>query len=161
MLNKCAFTLFEIVVTVALISLLTAIALPAFLDIGRRAEVAGIRSTLSDMRLALTLKVAKGIMHDANLEQWAHNGNSPLYPMRDNLREAPASYAGIRAAPSAPGTWYDDKITHELVYVPRHSNLAHSAGKPLNKLRWRIELQAEDKHQVNWLTLRPTHPIEW
>jgi prepilin-type N-terminal cleavage/methylation domain-containing protein len=161
MLNRRAFTLFELVVTVALISILAAIALPAFFDIGRRAEVAGIRSTLADMRLALTLKVAKGIMHDADIKEWAHNGAAPLYPMRDTLREAPASYAGVSSSASSPGTWYDDRSTHELVYVPRNSNLAHSGGKPLNKLRWRIELQAEDKRQVNWLTLRPTRFIEW
>ena len=153
------FTTFELIVVIALLALLASVALPKFYHLSLRAEALSVQGTIGTMRSALSYKMAHALARGVNMENGAVDGANPIYPMRDLLNEYPHEYLGVLTASDRRGVWYDDKNTHELVYVMRNDKIVSGiTGKP-KKIRWGIvTIYAEpNSHAVE--TLHATSPL--
>jgi prepilin-type N-terminal cleavage/methylation domain-containing protein len=70
MRNKSGFTMIELIIVIAIIGILTAIAVPAFQNLSQSARVSATRGTLGAVRSALAVSYA----------QSATGGNNATYP---------------------------------------------------------------------------------
>ena len=164
MRNKKGFTTFELVVVVAVVAILALVALPKFYHLTQRAEALNVQGMIGQMRGALSMQMARGLYRGDNLAAWAYNGSKPLYPMRDLLLKPPKSYLGVLTGSNKRGHWYDDKNSHELVYVVRNSEIVSGISGEPKKLRWRIEVAYENhtaKKTLLGLLLQPSTPHQW
>jgi len=140
--NQRGFTLIELVVVLVVLSLLAAVAVPKFIEVTKQAEASAVRGVLGNLRSALSLRMAQGLINGEELSKWAYNGpnaDERLYPMHDLLIERPEQYQGITSGTDSRGAWYDDINTHEVVYVLKNDDIVDNAsGSSPKKLRYRI-----------------------
>lgn len=165
MRHSKGFTILELIVVIAVVALLATVALPKFYTLTRRAEVLGAQGMVGNVRSALSLQMARGLYQGEDLSAWAYDGKHALYPMRDLLLEPPQNYRGVVAESNERGCWYDDKNSHELVYVLRNDdNVAGVTGVP-KKVRWRIEAvydeRGPEEKRVIGLLLQPSIQHQW
>lgn len=140
--NQHGFTLIELVVVLVVLSLLATVAVPKFIEVTKQAEASAVRGVLGNLRSALSLRMAQGLINGEDLSKWASNGpnaDDRLYPMHDLLIERPEQYQGVISGSNNRGAWYDDINNHEVVYVLKNDDIVDNAsgGSP-KKLRYRI-----------------------
>jgi prepilin-type N-terminal cleavage/methylation domain-containing protein len=137
------FTLIELVVVLVVLSLLAAVAVPKFIEVTKQAEASAVRGVLGNLRSALSLRMAQGLINGEELAKWASNGANEgdrLYPMDDLLIERPEQYLGVISGSDNRGAWYDDISSHEVVYVLKNDDIVDNAsGSSPKKLRYSIE----------------------
>jgi prepilin-type N-terminal cleavage/methylation domain-containing protein len=139
------FTLIELVVVLVVLSLLAAVAVPKFIEVTKQAEASSVRGVLGNLRSALSLRMAQGLINGEDLAKWSSSGtgsesDDPLYPMQDLLIDRPEQYLGVIPNSDNRGAWYDDENTHEVVYVLKNDDIVDNAsGESPRKLRYRIE----------------------
>lgn len=163
MRNTKGFTILELIVVIAVVSLLASVALPKFYSMTMRAEAVSVQGMIGQLRSALSIQIARGVSQGDNVGSWAHDGAQALYPMYDLLLERPENYLGVLENSGKRGHWYDDKYTHDLVYVVRNDEIvAGITGSP-KKLRWRINVvyDKREPHIVLGLVLQPVTPHKW
>lgn len=162
------FTIIELIVVIAVVALLATVALPKFYSLTLRAEALGVQGMIGTVRSALSLQMARGLYQGADFVAWAHDGSHPLYPMRDLLLEPPQNYLGVLANSAQRGSWYDDKNSHELVYVLRNDEIVSGIEGAPKKVRWHIDVAYDDRpvetlHATSalGLVLQPSTPHKW
>jgi prepilin-type N-terminal cleavage/methylation domain-containing protein len=166
------FTLIELVVVLVVLSLLAAVAVPKFIEVTKQAEASAVRGVLGNLRSALSLRMAQGLINGEELAQWSASGtgsvsDDPLYPMQDLLIDRPEQYLGVIPNSDNRGAWYDDANTHEVVYVLKNDDIVDNpnAESP-EKLRYRIERVNADGEISNTgetagLILVPKFNYDW
>lgn len=165
MRNHNGFTLLELIVVVAVVAILASVALPRFYRMTLRAEALSTQGMIGQLRSALSLQMARGLYQGDDLAAWAHDGLQALYPMHDLLLEQPENYLGIVEDSNQCGSWYDDKKTHELVYVVRNDEIVNGIDSSPKKVRWHIsviydERQSQQKQLIG-LVLQPATLHQW
>ena len=169
--NQKGFTILELIVVIAVVALLASVALPKFYRLTLRAEALSAQGMIGQLRSALSLQMARGLYQGDNLAAWAHNGPRALYPMRDLLLEQPKKYLGVQENSNKRGSWYDDKKTHELVYVVRNDEIINGIAGVPKKVRWHISVVYDERPSddvemlhatsVLGLVLQPSTPHQW
>ena len=169
MKSSSGFTLLELLVVVAMVSLLGGVLLDRFLFYQEQAEKASMEQMVSALRNALRLKIADRLLNGQQGQATLMDDN-PL----DWLREAPPNYLGERFGP-APGTvpagsWYFDLRDKTLVYVVagRHfvTNLAGRKEvrfqvRPVSSVKPQAGLNSADKQNTDSVTLVLVEPYQW
>jgi prepilin-type N-terminal cleavage/methylation domain-containing protein len=158
------FTILELIVVIAVVALLASVALPKFYRLTLRAEALSAQGMIGTLRSALSMQMAQGLYQGADLAAWAHDGSRPLYPMHDLLLEQPKDYLGVLSDSDQRGKWFDDKQTHELVYVVRNDEIIHGITGTPKKVRWRIfalHEQMAGGNQLVGLLLQPVIKPQW
>lgn len=165
------FTLFELVVVIALISTLMAVLLDRMLVYQEAAEKAAMEQTAGIVRSALHLQIAERFLHSSRRGVAELQKDNPM----SWLAEEPANYVGVRFAPKAGdvpgGSWYFDLSDSQLVYLPqRAEHLApNAAGR--REVRYRVmpvygksaqeqALNAENK-ELQGVILALVEPYHW
>nr|WP_320049030.1 type II secretion system protein [uncultured Desulfuromonas sp.] len=166
MRKQRGFTLLELIVVSAVVCILASVALPKFLRLMHQAEVVSVQGVIGQMRSALSLRMSHGLYRGDDLAAWAHDGSRALYPMKDLLLELPKNYLGVIATSNRRGYWYDDKNSHELVYVLRDDGLIEDGAARPVQLRWKIRvlygvLAEGERPTLLGLVLQPSSPIRW
>lgn len=165
MRNQKGFTILELIVVVAVVAVLASVALPRFYRMTLRAEALSTQGMIGQLRSALSLQMARGLYRGEDLAAWAHDGPRALYPMRDLLQEQPKNYLGVLANSDKRGFWYDDKLSHELVYVVNNDEIVTGVSGLPTKVRWHISLIYAVKpmggKQVLGLHLHPSSKHQW
>ena len=136
--NHNAFTTLELVVAVAIVTVLLAIVLPKFYQLSLRAEALTVQGTIGTMRSALSMKMAHGLYRGDDFVAWTAAGKKPLYPMRDLLQQQQDNYLGVLTNSDRKGYWYDDSTSHEIVYVLRNDEIITGIDDNPKKVRWHI-----------------------
>jgi prepilin-type N-terminal cleavage/methylation domain-containing protein len=164
------FTLIELVVVLVVLSLLAAVAVPKFIEVTKQAEASAVRGVLGNLRSALSLRMAQGLIDGEELSKWASNGDNEddrLYPMDDLLIDRPEQYLGIISDSNNRGAWFDDDETYELVYVLKNDDIVDNAsgGSP-KKLRYSIARVNADgdisnEGETAGLILVPENNYDW
>ncbi|HBA33657.1 MAG TPA: hypothetical protein DCZ12_05945 [Gammaproteobacteria bacterium] len=163
------FTLIELVVVMVILGLLSAVAVPKFLDLSADAEAASVKNVLGSLRSGLSIKVASGLISGTDISTWKYNGSAALSPMEDLLADKPESYIGIRTSGGAPaenGVWWDRQTRatdNWVMYSLKKDSIITkpdgSAGGGWNSngknIIHRIEAITENGNTVG-LTLSPT-----
>ena len=166
MQKQRGFTLLELIVVIAVVSILASIVMPKFLRLIRQAEVSSVEGIIGQMRSALSLQMARGLYRGDDLASWASNGSAALYPMQDLLLNPPKTYLGVLETSNRCGCWYDDKNSHELVYILCDDELVLDRVERPARLRWQIHviksaLSEGERETLLGLVLQPSSPIHW
>ena len=164
------FTLIELVVVLVVLSLLAAVAVPKFIEVTKQAEASAVRGVLGNLRSALSLRMAQGLINGEELSKWSAAGtiaSERLYPMEDLLIERPDQYLGVISDSDNRGAWFDDAETYEVVYVLKNDDLVDNAsgGSP-KKLRYSIERvnadgEISNEGETAGLILVPQGDYDW
>jgi len=160
------FTLLELIVVIAVVIILASVVLPKFVGLMQQAEVSAVQGMVGQMRSALSLQMSRGLYRGDDLAAWAADGSRPLYPMHDLLLDPPETYLGVLSASDRRGCWYDDKNSHELVYVLRDDELVVGGSETPATLRWKIRvirgpLSAGEQDTLIGLVLQPSSATRW
>ena len=136
---RAGFTLLELVIVIAILSVLLTVAISRFLALQADAEKAAMDTMLGTLRSALGIKVAELIVKQELGGVGVLVGSNPV----DRLAEAPSNYLGAvtDADPSTlpSGSWYFDTRSRALVYVVR--NKGHFTGGVADPPRARFAVQ--------------------
>lgn len=116
MLRSIGITLLELVVVIAIISVLVAVALDRLLPYIDEAERVSVLRVEGQLRSTLTMEAAKRILRGQSASIPALSGSNPF----NFLAEPPKNYVGVlirpRPAETPPRHWYFDEASRQLVY---------------------------------------------
>jgi len=159
------FTLFELVVAIAVIAVIATVLLGRLAYYQEAAERASVDTTLRLVKTGLQIHLAELIIgnrqRDAGLLE-------EVDPMRW-LERKPANYGGAYEEGAEPGSWYFDEKVHQLVYVVNTGNRLEIDGKNGRKvLRYRVRL-VKDRYNapggavegISGITLAAVSPYRW
>ena len=163
--STSAFTTLEFVIVVALIATLAAVVLPKFHHLSLRAEAVGVQGTIGTLRSALSMKIGRALAQGQNFTAWLPGGEQALYPMRDLLAEYADTYLGVLSASQKRGHWFDDRESHELVYVVRNDEIVSGIAAEPRQLRWRLvgvhQETSDPTSPVIAVKLQPVTTFKW
>lgn len=115
--NSCGFTLFELVIVVAIVATLGAILLNRIVFYQDKVELAAVNQLVGTLRGALRLHAARLVVAGRHDELPVLAGENPM----SLLAEKPGNYAGEYFHASTnevpPGHWYFDRTDRKLVYL--------------------------------------------
>lgn len=155
------FTLIELVVVMVIVALLSAVAVPKFIDLQKQAEAATVKKVLGNVRSALSLRVARALVDSEDLATLAYNGTAPLDPMNDLLSNKPESYLGVFAAnQTGDGAWFDRSVGHWLMYNLKNEDIITGGYNGNTMIIHRIETVV-DNGEVVGLELIPTTSYDY
>ncbi|MHB8453794.1 MAG: prepilin-type N-terminal cleavage/methylation domain-containing protein [Acidiferrobacterales bacterium] len=116
------FSLFELVVVIAIIALLLAVAIDRLWALQADAEQVAMEQVLGSLRSALGMNVALCLVNDDSAGIAALAGSNPM----DRLERTPKNYlgavSGTDPAHIPGGTWYFDLRSKTLVYRVRNAD---------------------------------------
>ena len=134
------FTLIELVVVLSAVALLFGVALDRLLRYQELAERAAMEQNVAVINMALTMKFASLVTAGRAEAIEADVGANPV----KLLARPPENYLGELYAPDPASlerrSWYYDRQSGELVYLPKQSRSLSSASGALDRLRFRIAL---------------------
>jgi len=134
------FTLIELLVVTSIVAVLFGVALERLLKYQEMAERAALEQNLAAMNTALALKFAAYVTAGRGAEVANEAGKNPVAL----LARPPENYLGELYAPEVSGlerrSWYFDRQSAELVYLPHRRRYLSSASAPPDSLRFRIAL---------------------
>lgn len=155
------FTLFELMVVVALIGFLAAVALSRFAEMQEAAEEMAVEYDVSALRSALMIRSTELI----SARDWAAlkslAGQNP-FPLLGTL---PVNYGGEYSGTAKKGYWYYDTASMEVLYRVRHDSSLLAPGEN-GLLRFRVVGvnsvgQAANGVGVAYVVLRPAEAYVW
>ncbi|SHJ78915.1 Type IV pilin N-term methylation site GFxxxE [Malonomonas rubra DSM 5091] len=161
------YTLLEIVVVIAIISILAAFALDKYARLLVDVERTSMQHDLGVMRSAVSMQFAS---HFVAGDVQGLNALIDTNPM-DLLSEKPSNYLGVFKASEAgkleAGHWYFDNDNRALVYLVRHVEYFETKLRP-KQARFKIfpvysEKQKENKKKLflAGLRLKAIDPYRW
>lgn len=140
------FSRFELLVSVILIGVLTAVLLDYSLRYQERAEKAVMEATAINIRSGLRLRVAELMMQDRMREIGNLIGENPV----NWLEKPPANYMGSVDSSSRislpEGSWYFDASRRELIYLPRLSRFFKTDAAGEKAVRFRVTSKKKLQH---------------
>ena len=162
------FTYLELVVVIAIISILAVFALDRYRRLLVDVERTTVEQDLGVMRSAIGMQVASQFLSGnmAGLNELVNSN-----PM-DMLAEQPKSYLGpiSNQEPNElePGHWYFDTDTGVLVYLVRNSDYFETELRGVARIRFKIYPVYADKTRngkrttfIAGLALKPIDPYRW
>lgn len=161
--RQAGFTLLELTVVVAVISILFLFSYQRYLDLLVDVERSSVEQTLGVLRSALGMKVAKMIV-DGRMDEL--NGYEGMNPVQ-LLAELPKNYEGEIADPQAlndyRGIWYFDKMAGMLVYRVKNRSAFFSEIADFDQARFRVAVinDKDNKNSFAGLSLRPVEKYSW
>ncbi len=159
------FTLFELAVSLLVISVLAAVLLGRLYRYQEMAEKASMEATVRLVKTGLQIRLAELIITNRQAQ-------APLLELEDPLRwldKKPDNYGGAYRRPARPGTWYFDEQARQLVYVVNTADrLEIDTGRDPRELRFRARL-VTDRVQapggpvegIAGITVTPVRPYRW
>jgi len=155
------FTLFELMVVVALIGFLAAVAMSRFAEFQEVAEEMAVEEEVSALRSALMIRSTEliGAKDWDGLKSLAGQNPFPL------LSTLPGNYDGVYHSMAKPGFWYYDAGAMEIVYRVRHDSSLLAPGAS-GLLRFRVVGvnsigQVANGPGVAYVVLRPVEAYVW
>lgn len=155
----------ELVVVMAIISTIVAVALPRFYHLTQRTEAIGVQGTIGTLRSALSMKMAECIYRGTDFRAWLPHGEQAMYPMRDLIDEKADNYLGVLSDSKKRGHWFDDRESHEIVYVARNDDIVNGVDVAPKQLRWHLVGVRRDNKDpqspIIALQLQPVTTFRW
>jgi prepilin-type N-terminal cleavage/methylation domain-containing protein len=160
------FTLIELITVICVIAVTFGVALERMLRYQEMAERAVVEQTIGAINSALTMRFA-GYVTAGNADAVkSEAGRNPV----ELLSRPPQNYLGELYAPENSTlerqSWYFDRQSRELVYLPQRRRYLSAEGGPPEKLRFRIfvsEPQAEpgQPRELAMPFVAAATPFEW
>jgi prepilin-type N-terminal cleavage/methylation domain-containing protein len=165
------FSLLELVVVIAIISLLMVVAIQRLMAMRVDAERVAMEVVLGALRSAIGIRVAESIVKHDMAALRALDGSNPM----DRLSEVPKNYLGELDNPNPAalenGNWYFDRSSRALVYLPQHAGYFAGGLPEPPRARFAIKLVYTDKNKngvwdagaeaIEGLRLTALEPYRW
>ncbi|MEW6687728.1 MAG: prepilin-type N-terminal cleavage/methylation domain-containing protein [Pseudomonadota bacterium] len=157
------FSLFELAVALALIAILAALLLERMTYYQEQAEKVNMEQVAMDIRSSVNLRVAELVLENRFAELDALAQQNPL----DLLHRKPQNYLGVLSDPApeavAPGNWYFDKQTKEVVYCADLGRFFAPDTQGRKCASWHVALVRGTKEQgpPQWARLQLVRPYQW
>ena len=146
------FTLIELVVVICIVALLFGVALDRLLRYQELGERTAMEQNIAVINVALTMKFAALMAAGRGPAIEKEVGANPI----DLLARPPLNYLGALYAPEPasvpPGSWYYDRETGDLVYVPSRTRFLSAPPDAANGLRFRVALMAPSPRGAEGIT---------
>ena len=153
------FSLFELVVAIAIIGVFAGVLLQRVLYLQEYAEMAAMDLTVANLRTGLRYKIGELLMRDRASEIATLADENPV----NWLQNDPENYLGefdVRPETDLRGKWYFDKTRHELVYTINNRRHFLPASDEGYALKWQaVRLGAKEegvsgsKSTLHWVAL--------
>lgn len=170
-LRADGFTLFELIVVIILVSLLSGMLFRRFLDYQEVAEKAAMEQTAGAIRSALAIQMA-GLIAQGKVEELPKLAT--LNPVT-LLAEVQKNYAGEFYEPGAddipPGSWYYDLKRKQLVYRVQRGEHFVPDEQGNKSVRYRVSLvynqpldrtaPATEVRNIGGVVLQEVEPYVW
>lgn len=161
------FTLIELVIVISLVGILASIFFSRVLYYQEMAEKAAMQQVVGTLQSAMVLQYGPRMAMGSG--SWINNINTDN-PM-EWLSQKPGNYAGefnaLKPAAVEPGNWAFDLATHELIYVPKHTEYFVPAKDGAMWIRYRARLSYETKARdknvrvLAGVIFSPVEPYQW
>ncbi len=163
--RETGFSLLELAVVAVVLSILLGVFLERLTYYQAAAERAHFDSTLRLYKTALQIRLAELIVERREGEARTLEVENPTRW----LSEKPTNYAGDYPESPAPGTWYFDARTQELVYVVNSSRgLELEIHSGVKQLRFRVKIAYQNVHAgaqriqgISGIFLQPSSAYRW
>ena len=143
------FTLLELIVVIAIISVLFVFAADRLMKLAVQAERAQVQQTIGIIKSALAMRIATHVARGTVPELLALADSNPM----DLLADTPDTYLGELDHPDPAtiegGHWYFDRRTHLLVYRVLNEKEFETSLPGPKRIRWRLEAVFEDRNGNN------------
>jgi prepilin-type N-terminal cleavage/methylation domain-containing protein len=161
------FTLIELIIVICVVAVMFGVALERLLRYQEMAERAAMVQNLAAINTALTMKFAAHVTSGRPDAIRAELDRNPI----ELLARPPQNYLGELYAPRTDtlerASWYFDRQSHELIYLPNRRRFLSTDAGPPEKIRFRAilaESSASAPGQPRELPLPfvvPTDPFRW
>jgi prepilin-type N-terminal cleavage/methylation domain-containing protein len=161
------FTLIELIVVICIVALLFGIALDRLLRFQELGDRTAMEQNIAAINVALNMKFAALIAGGGGRAIEKEVGANPV----DLLARPPQNYLGALYEPSPdllpPRSWYFDRETGELVYMPGRTRYLTEPPDAANGLRFRVVLtdpsprKGEEVTELRQAVIRPRVPYQW
>jgi general secretion pathway protein G len=156
--------LFELIVALLLVSVLIGVFLDRVLYYRELAEKSAMEQVAMDVRSSVNLRVAELALDNRFAELAALVGQNPM----DLLARKPANYLGVLAnaatQPAAPGNWYFDSTSKEVVYFIDLGRYFYTDEPGRQRVAWHITLVpggAGKPGVPQWARFELVKPYHW
>lgn len=155
------FTLFEMIVVIALIGVLATVAFGRFRALQEAAEQAALEANISALRAALLVRSTELAVGNRWAEMEALRRQNPF----TLLETPPGNYLGELNGPALPGNWYFLPTEASAVYV-LHRGDGFVASNGERSIRFKLVGmntlgQPVTAGGVAYVSLKATAAIEW
>jgi prepilin-type N-terminal cleavage/methylation domain-containing protein len=157
------FSLLELVVAIALISILVGVFLERALYYKERLEKSKMEEVAMDLRSSVNLRVAELVLENRAAELVRLAEENPM----ELMVQKPANYLGVlkqndKSPLPAPGWYYDNRVKEVVYYVDLGRYFSPDAEGE-KRASWRIVLsQGGNGQQLpQWARLEPARPYRW
>ena len=159
------FTLFELAVSIAIISVLAAVLLNRLGYYQELAEQAAMESTLRTIKTGLQIRLAELIVTNRQALAAQLETEDPIRWLDDK----PPNYGGSYRTPPDAGFWFFDARERQLVYVVKTGDrLELDTGGDARELRFRarllkdrVQLHGIGVESVTGVALMPMNSYRW
>ena len=167
--KQAAFTLFELIVVVCIVSIMAGILLNRLQTYEEAAEKAAMQQTAAAIKSALQMRVAAYMIAGRDGEIERLREENPV----NWLQEKPADYAGEFYSDSyarvKPGSWYFDLAHRELVYVVKLGDHFKPGRDGRKWVRFRVRIDYDEmpekgappRRVLSAVTFEPVQRYAW
>lgn len=169
-LDPCSskgFTLIELVIVISIIGFLASMLMSRVLFYQEMAEKAAMQQVVGALQSAMVIQYGHGMVQGTGAWVNAINTENPM----EWLSQKPINYAGefksVKPASIEPGNWAFDLHTHELVYVPKHTEYLAPSKDGAKFIRYRARLTYESRLRgkeakaLTGVIFSPVEPYQW
>jgi prepilin-type N-terminal cleavage/methylation domain-containing protein len=166
-LKRRGFTLIELLVVICIVALLFGIALDRLMRFQELGERTAMEQNVAAINVALTMKFAALVASGRGQAIENELGANPV----DLLARPPANYLGALFMPPSellpPRSWYFDRASGDLVYVPGRTRYLTEPSDATDGLRFRVVLAdssaraAEGVTELRQAFIRPRVAYRW
>lgn len=160
------FSLLELVIVIAIMSILITVAISKLLALQVDAERVGMETVAGTLRSALGIKVAEHYARQNMAGIRALGGSNPM----DRLAQIPGNYLGVLDGPDPAtlpdGNWYFDTRCRCLVYLVRNKGYFSGGLADPARARFAVQVvysQSQDNgtRLVEGIRLEPLEKYRW
>ena len=164
-MKKNGFTLVELMVVICIVALLMGIALDRLQRYQELGERTAMEQNIAMMNVALTMKFAALVAAGRGQTIKTEAGANPV----DLLARPPENYLGALHSPPVetlpPRSWYFDRDSGDLVYLPGRTRYLTEPLDAINGLRFRVILtdqsQRQEVAELPLALVRPKQAYRW
>ncbi len=166
------FTLFELIVVIVLVAILSGMLLRRFINYQEMAERVAMEQTAGAVRSALTIQlaglIARGKLEDAPRLESINPMNFLSEPQKNYVGE----FFSVKPGDIPAGSWYYDLKSRQLVYTVQHDAHFTSSKKGEKAVRYKVSLvyndnlfvpagNAASQKEIGGVTLKVIYPYTW
>ncbi|MFZ5531373.1 MAG: type II secretion system protein [Pseudomonadota bacterium] len=156
------FTMFELLLVIAIVGILAAVFLNRVLWYQERAEKAAMEQVAAVVQSALNLQVAKLAVEGRLAEAGLLTSENPM----NWLAQRPSNYRGEFFDPDdgkvAAGGWYYDLKSHELVYLVELAEHFQPQEQGGRRVRYRVKIvYNKDGRDIGGVVVEPVGSYGW